>query len=333
MKKYLLHIALEHLMNLRKKTERQVHQYAEKVMLTKDVNRNIFSSIRLRSIVLFLLFMVFTAGTKAVAQSLANYTSTRSTGITYSSIISTGESIEAWRNGAEGNYNLDDNRSEQFPIGFDFWYDGKRYTQMSVSTNGFVDFSSETWDGGPGIEGRAYNPYGPYSQDLVDASRSLSSGGHGTVLALAPFYYDLTTQGTEDPLGNSIKRQISGTAPYRVLTIEWYQMAAWTNQNMNLSFQIKLYETTGVIEFIYGTMTGTIPSGYRFGYSLGINGESLLPNPPTAAQLKVLQTANSTTFSNGQQYKLYTMVTSNSMYRFTPPTPAAPTNLSFTAVT
>ena len=299
----------------------------------KDSNRNIFPSVRLKHIVMLSLLIVCAAGTKAFTQSLANYTSARSTGITYSSIISTGESIEAWRNGAEGNYNLDDNRSEQFPIGFDFWYDGKRYTQMSVSTNGFVDFSSETWDGGPGIGATQYNPFGPYSQDLVDARRSSSSGGNGTVLALAPFYYDLTTKGTGDPLGNSIKRQISGTAPYRVLTIEWYQMAAYTNQNINVNFQLKLYETTGIIEFIYGTMTGTIPSGYGFGYSLGINGESLLPNPPTAAQLKVLQTANSTTFSNGQQYKLYTMVTSNSMYRFTPPTPAAPTNLNFTAVT
>lgn len=298
-------------------------QHNEHIVVLKKKIAHAFSSV-----LLLLLFPVV-----SYAQSVANYSSTRTTGIVYNSIASTGESIEAWRNGIEGNYNLDDNRSYPFPIGFDFYYYGQRFTHVSVSTNGFVDFSSEPWDGGPGIGGGTYNPYGPYSQDLVTALRSQPSGGAGTLLALAPFYYDLTTQGTSDPLGNSIKRQVTGTAPYRVLTIEWINMAAYTNQAVDVSFQVKLYETTGVIEFIYGSMNGTIPTGYGFGYSLGINGTSLLPNPPSAAQLKCLQTANTNTFSNGQQYQLYTMVTSNSMYRFTPPTPAAPTLLTFSAVT
>ena len=41
--------------------------------------------------------------------------------------------MPAWRNNTPNNSNEDDNRSYPVNIGFDFWYDGVRYTQFSVS--------------------------------------------------------------------------------------------------------------------------------------------------------------------------------------------------------
>ena len=264
---------------------------------------------------------------------VSNYTPTRTTGITYTSIATTGNAVESWRtsNISDNSY-YDDNRSYPVPIGFDFWYDGKRYTQFSVSTNGFMDFDSSSWNGGSGSV-QPNNPYGPYSTDFVNPTRSAPSGGIGTVTALAPLYYDLTTWQTTVPLGNSIKYLLTGTSPNRVLTVEWIDMSTWRNQADTLDFQVKLYETTGVIEYYYGYMSGTITTSDGFGYVTGINAPSISPNPPTAAQLLCLQTANTNTFSNGQQNQLSTIPQSNSKYTFTPYTPAAPTSLNFSNVT
>ncbi len=64
------------------------------------------------------------------SQSIANYAVTRTTGIAYSSISTTGNVITYWRNQTVNqNY---DNRSNPVPIGFDFWYNSKRYTTVSI---------------------------------------------------------------------------------------------------------------------------------------------------------------------------------------------------------
>ncbi len=270
---------------------------------------------QLSPLLLFLLFAF--AGFFANAQSIANYASVRTTGITYASISTSGNAIDSWRN--NGAFSQDDNRSNATDIGFDFWYNGTRYTQFSVSTNGYVDFSSSTANGG------ATN--GPYGYD----NTQFTGNGAGTWLALAPFYDDMTAQGGTAALGNSIKYLVSGTAPNRVLTIEWINMAVYLNTTPSLNFQVKLYETTGVIDFVYGTMTqGTA----NFTYTCGINAATLA-NTPTVAQLKCQQAANSNTFSNFEQNSLTAMPTSNSRITFTPPvtTPASPSGtLTFTGV-
>jgi hypothetical protein len=270
---------------------------------------------QLSPLLLFLLYAVsFKFGN---AQSIANYATVRTTGITYSSISSTGNAIDSWRNNTV--LMQDDNRSNQTDIGFDFWYNGTRYTKFSVSTNGYVDFSSSTADGGPYAT--------PYGYD----NTQFTGNGSGTWLALAPFYDDMTAQGGVDALGNSIKYLVTGSAPNRVLTIEWINMAVYLNTTPSLNFQVKLYETTGVIEFVYGTMTqGTA----NFTYTCGINAATLA-NTPTAAQLKCQQTANSNTFNNTEQNALTAMPANNSKITFTPPatTPASPSGtLTFTGV-
>lgn len=250
----------------------------------------------------------------ARAQSVANYAVTRTTGITYSSINSTGTPCNNWR--YTGTFQQDDNRSYPVDIGFDFWYDGTRYTQVNISTNGYIDFSSATDDGGP-----TGGPYGYVNGQFSSVA--------GTLNAVAPIYDDQTTQGAVNPLGNSIRTQLSGTAPNRILTVEWFNMAVYQNTTPSLNYQVKLHETTGVIDFVYGTMNaGTA----NFSYTCGLNGP-VMSGTPTAAQLKVQQTANTTNFTNTQQNNLSTMPATNSRLVFTPPVPANPgSSLSFTNV-
>src|SRR6218665_3045162 len=265
----------------------------------------------------FLIISLFVLSTLQLrSQSLANYTTTRTTGVTYASIAATGNAMDSWRNA--GTLPQDDNRSNATDIGFDFWYNGTGFPQFRVSTNGFVDFSSSAADGGATAA--------PYGYD----NTYFTANGSGTFLALAPMYDDMTAQGGTDTLGNSIKYLTTGTAPNRVLTIEWIDMAVYQNTTPSLNFQLKLYETTGGIEFNYGTMTqGTA----TFSYTCGINA-AVLANTPTAAQLLCQQTANTNTFNNGQQNALVQLPASNSRIRFTPPltTPAPSGALSFTAV-
>lgn len=248
------------------------------------------------------------------AQSIANYSVTRTTGVTFTSIMSSGLPCNSWR--YNGAFQQDDNRSNPVDIGFDFWYDGVRYTEVSISTNGYIDFSASTNNGGP--TGAAYG----YVNNVYSVP-------NGTLNAIAPFYDDQTTQGGSDPLGNSIRTQLSGTAPNRVFTIEWNDMAVYLNTSPSLTYQVKLYETTGIIDFIYSTMTaGTA----NFSYTCGLNAP-VMNNVPTAAQLKCQQAANSSTFTNGVQNGLTAMPTANSRIRFTPPVSLNPGSaLTFTGV-
>lgn len=273
---------------------------------------------------LFSLLTLLCLQDRAVAQSCANYSVTRTTGITYTTISGSGANSFIWRN-QSGGATSDDNRSAFTPIGFDFWYLGTRYTTFCASTNGFIDFSSATNNG---TSGSAYGP--------LNGNEFSSGGTGGTMLALAPVYDDLwpASQGGV-PLATSYLYQVSGTEPNRVLTVEWIGMEKWKGAPYwstppNLNFQAKIYETSGRIEFVYGLMAqGTA----TFDYACGINNFWTPAAAPTASQLLTQQTANTTTFNNTAQNTLNPVPSSSTMLLFTPPAPsAAPSALSFSNI-
>ena len=274
------------------------------------IMRLIFTKILLVALIVFFAI-------RYNAQSLAAYTAIRNTGITYTSINLTGNAFDSWRNTT--SFTQDDNRSDFTDIGFDFWYNGIRYTQFSVSTNGYLDFSTSAADGGPTTGAFGYS----------NASFTSNNASIATNPAIAPFYDDLTAQGGVSALGNSIKYALSGTAPSRTLTIEWINMAVYLNTTPSLNFQVKLVESTGRIFINYGVMnTGT----NTFSYSMGLNAQSMNA-VPTAAQLKELQTINTNAFSNAIQNNLSAMPAANSQYIFIPPVPTAASGaLTFSGV-
>ncbi len=300
--------------------------------------------------VLILLLIIFCTGSVNILfgqPSLSNYKApkgnlSRSTGVAYNSIEFTGNAVPSWRytgSGAE-----DDDRSYPINIGFDFWYLGTRYTTFSVSTNGFIDFSSSTRDGGP-----ATNQYGSTDNDLSQPSTATT---RTMPLTIAPLYYDQTTDtsgGGLDALGNGLKYLTSGTVGNRVLTVEWIRTQPWysgANGRPVFNYQLKLYEGTGAIEFVYGYMNIGL---FNFsaqtinivqGYTSGMNGTSISTSP-TATEILVQQIQNSTDFShvgvNGgatnAAHNLQTLPVSNTLIKFSPPVPSAPASLSFPTVT
>ena len=265
-----------------------------------------------------ILFIICLICTDVAGQSVANYAVIRNTGITYSSIASAGNSFASWR--YNGAYSEDDNRSNLTDIGFDFWYNGIRYTQFSVSTNGFLDFSSSKDDGGPQGDDFGY----------INSAFTQTAVGNATRPALAVFYDDMTTTGGIDPLGTCIKYQLNGSSPNQILTVEWDGMAVYQNTTPDVNFQIKLHESTGIIEYIYETMDN---GSKIFSYTIGINAETLSATP-TASELLTQQTANGTAFNNTIQNNITTMPVANSQLTFTPVLPSAdPSGLSFSSVT
>lgn len=258
---------------------------------------------------MFLLLLLSSFGARA--QSVASYSTARTTGITFTSIVGGGgtNNFTGWRNANS----TDDNLSGATAIGFPFFYDGVAYNQFSISTNGFLTFNTGTAADGSGS--------GAYGFD----NTQFSVAG-ATVLTLAPLYADLSTNsnaGTLSNLNASFKYQTAGTTPNRILTVEWVGVKPLSG-TAGLAFQVKLYEVDGHFEYVYGAMTS--PS--TIAYSLGINGPA---GGTSAAQLKTQQTANSNTFSNTASNALATVPVTNSQITFTPvaTVPAAPTTLTF----
>jgi List-Bact-rpt repeat protein/fibronectin type III domain protein len=258
--------------------------------------------------------ILFTAD-PASAQSLANYAPSRTAGIPYASIATTGTSFAAWRNGAS----TDDNRTAPTGIGFTFHYDGRAFTQFSLSTNGYLDLSSAS------AIGSTHGAYGYQNSQFSAVS--------GTLLALAPFHDDLVASGNTGTLASlhaSFKYQLDGAPGSRVLTVEWIDMAHFSDPGAELDFQVRLHEN-GAIEFRYGTMNG---GSANLSYTVGINGPSLSATPQ-ASELRCQQVANTASFGGTPQNSLAAVPASNSELALVPAyqvTPADPGNLTFTAV-
>jgi len=247
---------------------------------------------RLLSFIAFIL-----VSNSLLAQGVGIYNASRQTGITYSSISSTGNSITSWRNGSNVNYN----RSFPVPIGFSFNYLGINFTQINVSLNGFIDFSGNNASG--------YNPM-PYGYD--NTSFSLPAP-NGTLLAIAPFYTALSCSWSYN-LTNSIKYLTTGTTGNRILTVEWIEMMYLFSFTETVNFQVKLYEQNSKIEFVYGSMT--TPTATLLSYTCGINADSMY-TVPTISQLKTQQIPNSASFSNIPQNALNIIPASNSKITLT----------------
>ena len=217
--------------------------------------------------------------------TLLSYNTSWMNAISYSSINASGTSVTSWKNGT----NTDDNLSDAVPIGFSFGYQGATFTNFLVSTNGFITLNTSTSATGGG-SGTPYN--------YINANLS-ATGATSSPAIIAPFYEDLVCQGNPNTalgLSTAIRYQTTGVSGSRILTVEWIGMESYQNAGPNLNFQVKLYEGTNQIEFVYGVMEGfNGTSGYLYSYSCGINAMYLSP-VLQQGELFCLQSPNSASF-------------------------------------
>ena len=194
----------------------------------------------------------------------------------------------------------DDTASVVTNIGFDFWYDGVRQTQFSANANGLLRLGGTVVSTG-------------FTNSLASTTDAPKIG---------VFWDDLCT-GTN----GQAHFKIIGSAPNRKLVVEWQNMQITRNTGCagagTGTFQVWLFETSGVIQFVYGSgLTTSNDGGYSVGLQSGAatNFASVTTSGPTVSYVAANDTQT-------------TAITSGTAYTFTPNVPAAPTTLSFTSVT
>ena len=192
------------------------------------------------------------------AQSVAYYGFTEETGQAYTALTNATE-VAGLSSATATFENLFFNATESIdynetsalagiPIGFDFLFDGKTYDKFVIGGIGFIvlgDNTSENVTLGSGMM-RFWSPIIGICSD-------------GSVYKLA---------------NTAIRYKTEGSAPNRVLTVEYTDMAYLEDMDVDnsLDYQIKLYEADSRIEMIFGS-TMTFGNAYDW-FSVGIRGEN-----------------------------------------------------------
>ena len=190
------------------------------------------------------VFFIFMAVLGANAQTAATYNFSQSAG-TYSAITGGTLFDNAVDNGVYGGTaNL---------LPFTFAYAGSNYTSLRISSNGFV-----TLGGGTTPSTSVYFP--------------VSNTGTAYNTSLSPFAQDLNS---------TIRYEVLGATPNRVAVVQWSSAYRYSAGTEDLNFQIRLYESTNVIEFIYGTMNSTNTSLTTKPVEIGIKSASSVYNNVT----------------------------------------------------
>ena len=180
----------------------------------------------------------------------------------------------------------DDATSAAIPIGFTFNYCGTGYTQLKACSNGWLTFntavSSSTW---------------------TNSTSSLNT----IKPALMPWFDDM-----EGYFGTA-SYATTGSAGSRVFTFEYKNWDIDWSYDYNISIQVKLYEATGVIQYIYKQEPGYY-SGFGSG-TIGIGDGSATPTYLSLNGFGTAPTASSTTFTTS----LNGRPANGQIYQFTPP--------------
>ena len=122
-----------------------------------------------------------------------------------------------------------DDGNTDVSIGFSFDYAGINYSQARISTNGWVSLSQT------GSSGTANASL--FNEDVPNAT-------------LAPWWDDLSDDAT-----SVVYYKTEGDAPNRIFTAEWNQVLTYyTGSTARISFQVKLFESSNMIEFHYGNL-------------------------------------------------------------------------------
>ena len=139
--------------------------------------------------------------------------------------------------------NTDDGTSSSTAIGFTFTFGCTNYTTFQANSNGMMFLGTSL------------------VTTTADYANNLNSNTDRPIIA--PLWDDLKTTG-------GVNYKLTGSAPNRVLTVEWLSMLWQYNAaSASISFQVKLYETTNQIDFIYSQLAGSVSGGSA---SIGLAG-------------------------------------------------------------
>ncbi len=194
-------------------------------------------------------------------------------------------------------------------IGFNFGYAGNTYTQFKMSSNGFITLNTALTSSLNGNDMSAANATG----------RPI----------IAPLWDDL--DGRPTGLLGRAYHELTGSAPNRVLTVEWRNWEwNWSSSANAISFQVKLFEANGTIEFHYRQGPDAGNPGGSGGASIG------LTNPTgsgSGSYLNLTSVATPAVSSTVLQNAISTKPPTGTIYRFSIPSCPQPGGLLVTGVT
>jgi len=168
---------------------------------------------------------------------------------TYTAIKGTAITPAQLTTGTLASPATDDGYKNAIPIGFSFNYNGTSYTTINACTNGFAAL------------GTPFAPTASTTNPIYNSQHDLSGtlGSSDTLYRpiIAPFWADLDVQTAA--AGGGMTYKLTGTAPNRVFTLQWTSVKWDFGATAGcMGIQLKLYETTNVIQFLYKRQTGAI---------------------------------------------------------------------------
>lgn len=201
-------------------------------------------------------------------------------------LLSESSEIYAAVSGTNSSASGDDGSQNNIPIGFNFSFGGADYSTFSISTNGFIRL-------GTAVGGNNW-------------TNVLSNTAPQMPLIAA--FWDDNNRNT-----GSIQYNVSGVAPNRTLEVGWNNInignGGATNASAFASFKMRLHETSGSIDLIYGAIMN---SAGTLSASIGLNDLStfLSVTPASGPATVSGMTANNSISSTG--------FVINKKYTFTP---------------
>lgn len=193
---------------------------------------------------LFLVFIFILTLGLCAAQSIGNYSFSSEVG-TYTE-ISGGASLG--NESTANQYFVDPSvplggsttTGPGFPIGFDFYHLGQCYDRVAVSAEGWISLGHSS-----------LTP----STSMLSSSRLLpisSTSGitpNYLVTRISALAIDLGAQA-----GSTLRVETMGSAPNRMLVVQWkhYRKSSATGDSFN--FQIRLHENGNIVSIMYGSM-------------------------------------------------------------------------------
>ncbi len=188
---------------------------------------------------------------------------------------------------ATADYN--DANSDPQEIGFPFVFKCDTFSQFILNTNGFIKLGNT-----PPSRSSLY-----FHEPRTAFGGPFANHHPEDINLIAPLNLDLDA-GTGTP---EYRVAISGDAPNRICTIQYKNVRdGGTNpapQYNNIEFQIKLHETTNVIEFVYGDWEPSDGVDDFRAVACGIKGSSSLNDQILVASKTIEQPWEEISFNNG----------------------------------
>ena len=147
---------------------------------------------------------------------------------------------------------------------FPFVFDGYEYDKVQISTNGWVEFGT----GSSGTE-RGLSTSAQIGPIGANENGRLASTARPNK-ALGPWWEDLNTDISAS--GGLVSYKTLGLPSNRVFVIQWENMRAYWDASATtarVNFQVRLYESTNIIEYHYGNVVPGTFGGADIGAAIG----------------------------------------------------------------